>query len=122
MRNSSYSTRNVAHAERQREEHAAGLMSDQFPGVSSIVVTMNYKGGRTSSLLRTVNFLPGSPAYFRIGCLGEECERGALDLTLVIHRMVRGRDRSATGELRCDNQDPAAHHANVNYGVTITYR
>ncbi|HEY6000843.1 MAG TPA: hypothetical protein VI078_16270 [bacterium] len=122
MRSNAYAVRREAHVERQREESAAGLMSDRFPGVSSIVVTMNYKGDRLSSLVRTVNFFAGSPAYFRISCLGEGCERGALDLTWVIHRMIRGRERSAKGELGCENRDPAVHHANVDYGVTITYR
>lgn len=117
-----YNARNEAREELKRERLAAGLMSDRFPGVSSIVVTMNYKGDRTSSLLRTVNFFPDSPAYFRISCLGEGCERGALDLTWVINRMVRGRDRSAKGELRCENQDPAVRHADVDYDVAITYR
>jgi len=121
MRNNAYAIRNEAQAERLRELRAAGLLSERFPGVESIVVTMNYKGDRSSTLLRTVNFLPGSPAYFRISCLGEGCERGALDLTWVINRMIRGRDRSAKGELRCENQDPAIRHPDVDYDVTITY-
>jgi hypothetical protein len=121
MRNSAYSMRNGAQAERLREERDAGRMSERFPGVSSIVVTLNYKGGRSSTLLRTVNFLPGSPAYFRISCLGEGCERGALDLTWVISRMIRERERSAKGGLTCENQDPAIPHAAVDYGVAITY-
>jgi hypothetical protein len=114
--------RREAYVERQREESAAGLMSDRFPDVSSIVVTMNYKGNRATSLLRTVNFVAGSPACFRISCLGEGCERGALDLTWVIQRMIRGHKRSAKGELGCENRDPAVQHADVDYGVTITYR
>lgn len=122
MRSSQYSIRNEAHAELLRKERAAGLMSERFPGVASIVVTMNYKGGRTLSLLRTVNFFPKSYAYFRISCLGEGCEQGALDLTWVINRMVRGRDRLAKGELMCENRDPAVRHADVDYGITITYR
>lgn len=121
MRTNAHAARNEAQAERLREERAAGLLSERFPGVSSIVVKMNYKGSRTSTLLRTVNFFPGSAAYFRISCLGEGCERGALDLTGVINRMIRGRDRSAKGELTCENRDPAIRHADVDYGVTITY-
>jgi hypothetical protein len=121
MGRNSYSARNEAHAERQREERAAGLVSDRYPGVASIVVSMNYKGDRPRSLVRTLSFLPGSPAYFRITCLGEGCERGGLDLTRVIDRMVKGRDRSAKGDLRCGNRDPAVRHADVDYEVTITY-
>ena len=121
MRNSAYSTRNAAQAERQRDERAAGCMSERFPVVSSIVVTLNYRGGRSSALLRTVNFLPGSPAYFRISCLGEGCEGGGLDLTWVIGSMIRRGERTSKGELQCMNRDPAILHADVDYDVAITY-
>jgi len=114
--------RNEAHAARVREERAAGLLSERFPGVASIVVTMNYKRGSLSPLRRTVNFLPHSPAYFKVSCLGEGCAKGSLDLTRVVKRMVKERDRSSKGELRCANRDPAINHAEVDYGVVITYR
>jgi hypothetical protein len=116
-----YNARNEAREERTRERAAAGLVSDRFPGVSSIVVTMNYRRERTSAVLRTLNFFPGSPAFFRISCLGEGCDRGGLDLTWVINRMVRGREKTAKGELTCDNKDPGVVHADVDYNVTITY-
>ena len=74
-----FNVKNEAREELKREVLSAGLMAERFPSVSSIVVKMNYKRGRTAALLRTVNFLPGSPAFFRISCLGEGCERGGLD-------------------------------------------
>lgn len=113
--------KNEAREELKRETLAAGLMAERFPAVSSIVVTMNYQRGRTSALLRTVNFLPASPAFFRISCLGEGCEGGGLDLTWVIGSMIRRGERASKGELRCLNQDPAILHADVAYQVAITY-
>jgi len=100
---------------------SAGLLAERFPTVSCIVVRMNYQRGRTSALQRTVNFLPDSPAFFRISCLGEGCEGGGLDLTWVIGSMIRRGEHSAKGELRCSNQDPAVLHAEVDYDVSITY-
>lgn len=114
-------TRNVAQEEHKREVLSAGLLSDRFPAVASIVVTMNYMRGRSSALLRTLNFLPASPAFFRISCLGDGCVRDGLDLTWVIGSMIRRGERSAKGELRCSNQDPAIVHADVAYDVAITY-
>ena len=113
--------KNEAREELKRELLSAGLMAERFPSVSTIVVKMNYKRGRTSALLRTVNFLPGSPAFFRISCLGEGCEHGGLDLTWVIGSMIRRGARSSKGELKCMNQDPAILHADVDYDVAITY-
>jgi hypothetical protein len=97
-------------------------MSGRFPQVSDVVVTMNYKHERASaSVLRTLHFNPSSPAFFKVSCLGEGCENGALDLGPLITRMVRGRQKTATGQLRCENNDPAVVHAQVDCSVTITY-
>lgn len=116
-----FNARNEAREELKRERLEAGLLADHFPDVASIVVNMNYKPARTSAVLRTVHFLPGSPAFFRISCLGEGCERGGLELRPVISRMIRGHERSSKGELKCENRDPAIAHADVDYNVTITY-
>jgi hypothetical protein len=121
MRSNAYNVRNEALEERKRQTLAAGLMSDRFPGGSSNGVTMNYSRGTHSAVLRTLNFYPGSPAFFRISCLSEGCDEGALDLTHSIHRMVRGRETSAKGELSCDNRDAAIVHPRVEYQVAITY-
>ena len=121
MRPNAYSTRNEAREERKRQVLAAGLVSDRLPEVSSIVVTMNYKRGNSPWVLRTLNFYPGSAAFFRISCLGEGCDDGGLDLTQVMHRMIKGHEKSAKGKLSCDNKDAAIVHPHVDYEVAITY-
>ena len=121
MRSKVYNLRNEAREERKRQVLEAGLVSDRFPGVQSIVVTMNYGRGSFPSLLRTVNFYPGSPAFFRISCLGDGCDDGGLDLTYVMQRMIRSHEKAAKGELSCDNKDAAIVHPNVDYQIAITY-
>jgi len=121
MRSNVYSTRNEAREKRNRQRLEAGLISDRFPSVARIVVTVNYRREKYSSVLRTLNFSPESPAFFRISCLGEGCEDGGLDLTRVIRGMIRRRERTASGELRCDNRDPEVVHAGADYKVAITY-
>jgi hypothetical protein len=121
MRANVYNMRNEAREEHKRQTLAAGLMSRRFPDVSSIVLTMNYGRGTHSAMLRTLNFFPGSYAFFRINCLSEGCDQGGLDLTHSIHRMIRGRETSAKGVLTCDNRDAAIVHPRVEYQVAITY-
>lgn len=121
MRQNVYNARNEAWEARKQQAAAAGLMSDRFPGVSSIVVTMNYGRGTHAAVLRTLNFYPGSQAFFRISCLSDGCDEGALDLTHSINRMIRGRETSAKGELSCNNRDAAIVHPKVEYQVAITY-
>jgi len=120
MRSNAYLARNEAWAERQRQMRDAGLVSERFPGVSSIVVTMNYNRGRNSALLRTLNFLPGSPAYFKISPLGDR-DDGAPDLTDFISRMIRAHKRSAKGEFSGGRDDEGTVNPNVDYEVAISY-
>lgn len=121
MRSNVYAARNEAREERKRETLAAGLVVDRFPGVQSIVVTMNYSRGSFSSVLRTLNFYPGSPAFFKVSCLGEGCDDGGLDLTNPIQRLIRSHERSAKGVLSCMNNDASIVHPVVDYEVAITY-
>ena len=121
MKTNGFNARNEAREERKRQIAAAGLVSGHFPGVESIVVTMNYSRGSFPAVLRTVNFYPGSNAFFRISCLGEGCDDGGLDLTYVMQRMIKSRERTAKGKLSCDNKNEAIAHPSVDYEVAITY-
>lgn len=121
MRRNVYNRKNEAKEERVRQELDAGLMSDRFPEVSNIVVKMKYVKEGATSLLRTLNFNPGSYAFFRISCLGEGCVDGGLDLTRVITTMIRNHKTSTKGELSCENKDPSAVHADIAYEVSMKY-
>lgn len=121
MKANGFNTKNEAREERKRQIAAAGLVSGRFPDVASIVVTMNYCRGPFPAVLRTLNFYPGSQAFFKISCLGDGCDDGGLDLTNIMQRMVRTREKSAKGKLTCDNKDEAIVHPTVDYEVAITY-
>lgn len=121
MKSNVYSRRNEAFEERKRQMLAAGLVSDCFPGVASIVVTMDYSRGTYSTVHRTLNFYPGNHAFFKISSLGEECEEGGLDLTRFIQKMVKSREESAKGAFKCAHKDAEPVHPNVEYEVAITY-
>ncbi len=116
-----YSRRNLAKEERDRQKVDAGVISDRFPQVTSIIVKMTYRKNGEEALLRTVNYYPGSHAFFKMSCLGEGCTEGGLDLTRTITSMIRGRKKSSTGGLSCTGTDPEAVHADITYEVSITY-
>lgn len=121
MKPNVYSRRKEAWEERKRQMLDAGLMADRFPDVSSIIVTMDYSRGTFSAVHRTMNFYPGSPAFFKISSLGEGSDEGGLDLTRFIHKMIGSHQKLAKGAFNGDRKDPAIVHPNVDYEVAITY-
>ena len=121
MRSSVYSKRKEAWDERQRETQAAGLVAERFPGVASIVVTMEYSRGGFSAVRRTLNYFPGNHAFFKVSALGDECDEGGFDLTAFIHRMIGNRAKTAKGKFSCDHNKPVVVHPVVEYEVAITY-
>lgn len=121
MKPNVYSRRNELWEERKRQMTAAGLMSDLFPDVSSIVVKVNYSRGSFSAVQRTLNFYPGNPAFFKISPLGDGGDSDGLDLTHFIHRMIGSRKKSAKGEFNGGPKDAAIVYSSVGYEVAITY-
>lgn len=121
MKPNVYSKRKEAWEARQRQMLDAGLISDRFPDVASIVVTMDYSRGSVSAVHRTMNFYPGSQAFFKISSLGDEGDEGGLDLTRFIQKMIRSRESSAKGGFNRDSSDPALIHPVIDYEVAITY-
>lgn len=115
-----------AKAELNRQNKlAAGLVSERFPKVSSIVVNMTYyqKGINPVLMVRTVNVLPTNYAYFNMECMIRDCIGGGFDLTPIITRMVKGLKKVAKGKLVCKskNESLAPDHASITYEITVKY-
>lgn len=104
----------------------AGLVSERFPGVSTIVFHLTYYHRRTGPVLmkRTLNFFSNTHALFRMDCLQEGCSGGGFDLTGVVKKMVKDRTSSGKGQLRCNGKGTMnGHgHASIAYEVNIVYR
>lgn len=107
--------------ERLQQKLDAGSVSNSFPEVTNIIISMMYKQRGTKALLRTVNFSPDSYAFFRVDCLSRDCADGGFDLSQVINTMVRNRRETGTGELGCEANDPAYTHSDISYDVAIKY-
>lgn len=122
MKPNANSRKNAARIERLQQKVEAGLVAAHFPEVADIAISMIYNQiGLNKSLLRTVNFFPGSYAFFRIDCVNGDCVDGGFDLTKVITATIGKRGQTAKGKLSCEGNGPAAGHSTITYEVDIHY-
>jgi hypothetical protein len=112
---------NAARTERLQRKTDAGFMAAQYPQVSTIVISMQYKQGGIKSVPRIVNFFPGSYASFRVDCLSRGCVDGGFDLTTLITSMIGERKKAAKGDLCCAGTVPSSNHSTIAYEVAIEY-
>ncbi len=109
----------------EQKKLAAGLVSDRFPRVSSIVVKMTYhqKSSNQVLMVRTVNFSPTSYAYFNLNCLTKKCIHGGFEFTSVITNLIKNRKKSEKGKMVCSgkNDSLASDHARISYEISIIY-
>ena len=104
---------------------AAGLVSDRFPGVSSIVLHMTYFQKTSDPVLmkRTLNFFPTHYACFHIECMREECTNGGFDLAPVVASLVKNQKKATVGKLVCNGKSDSLRlgHASIAYEISIQY-
>jgi len=104
---------------------AAGLVSERFPDVSSIVLQMTYYQKTADPILmkRTVSFYPTNYACFRMDCMREECTNGGFDLAPVVANLVKTRKKVVSGKIVCNGKSDSLRtgHASIAYEVNIQY-
>ena len=108
--------------ERRQQKLDAGLMSARYPNVASIIIEMDYykRGYSPLFMKRTVNFFPGSAAYFLMDCMGDSCTDGGFDFESIIYTMIRGHLKSGKGELSCSGNNSPGHRR-IDYKIAIQY-
>ncbi|MDA8433455.1 MAG: hypothetical protein M0Z60_10915 [Nitrospiraceae bacterium] len=120
-----YRERCDAKLERMQERQDAGLISQRFPEVSSIVVDMEHNRAGVSAihLMRTLNFSSCSHAYFRVECLNKDCGdcTDGFHLDQVVAGMIRTHTALKEGELKCEGNGVTSRSVNISYKVTIRY-
>lgn len=103
----------------------AGLVSERYPEVSSIVFSMTYYHRALDSAVmkRTVNFIPSDYACFRMDCTRDECTNGGFDLAPVVAALVKKRKKSIKGKVVCrgTGETLRAGHASSVYEISIQY-
>lgn len=111
----------AAIAERKQQRIDASLVSEIFPRVTKISISMRYnKTGVLEPLSRTVNFFPGSLALFKVNCLCSECAEGGFEFTKIISSMIGTRKTSSKGKISCESCS-TPECLNVAYTVTIKH-
>ena len=107
--------------ERKQQKFDAGLLSARYPEVSSVVISMNYyqRNAGPAFMQRTVNFSPGSSAYFLMECMRHDCIDGGFNLDSVIKAMTDSRLESGNGELTCTGKPSG--HTRIDYNISINY-
>jgi len=104
---------------------AAGLVSERFPSVMSIVLNMTYYQKTSDPVLmkRTVNFVPTNYASFQMECMREECTNGGFDLTPAVTSLIRSRKTSGSGKIVCNGKSDSLRngHASIAYEITVQY-
>ena len=111
----------AAKAEEMRQRTEAGLLSDHFPKIAKITISMRYsQTGVLEPLSRVINFYPASSAIFKLNCLCSECVEGRFDFTKIIGAMVRTRKTLSKGEISCESCS-APECSDVAYSVKIKY-
>ena len=103
----------------------AGLVSEHFPKVSSIIINMTYYQKVANPVLmeRTINILPASYAYFNMECMIKDCVNGGFDLTPAISDLIKNRKKSGKGKLVCKGKTTpdSPEHASISYEISIQY-
>ncbi len=128
----------MANSNQQRNDHtaraklkkemneAAGLVSDRFPSVAGMVITMTYyqKSVKSPLMIRTVNIFPTSYANFRMACMTKDCNDGGFELSAIVEEMVKTQTKMSKGSLLCSgNADTLPNgHARIEYKTVIKYR
>ena len=112
--------------EKRLNNVAAGLVSERFPAVSAIVIHMTYYRKAVIPLLmvRTVNMIPTTYAYFKMDCMVKGCSNGGFDLTPVVTNMVKTGKKACKGSLKCHGNIDAipSSHASIDYEAVIEYQ
>ena len=111
---------------KKQNRFAAGLISERFPEVSSIVIHMTYyqNGSNPVLMVRTVNVFPSSYAYFKMDCMIKGCDGGGFDLNSVVAHMVKTHKKVKKGAITCNGNidKQASDHASIEYETVITYK
>ena len=111
----------AAKAEKKQQRIDAGLLSELFPKVIDISISMVYsKTGVLEPLSRTVNFFPSSYAVFNVSCLCSECLEGGLDFSKIISSMVKARKTMSKGKISCKSCS-VPECSDVSYTVVVKY-
>ncbi len=103
----------------------AGLMSERFPNVEGIIIKMTYYHNSENPVLmqRTINVFSTSYAYFHMDCMIRGCTGGGFDLSSIIAKQIKKKEKTSKGKMPCKNKDAELEpdHAHISYDINVQY-
>ena len=111
---------------RQRAQiEASPLMAKRFPRLKSLRVTLEYfdaTGTTKNGELKCKLNVEAARSALWFACPGVECICGDFDLSGTLAKAVAGRQKVATGELRCPGTRKRGDREPVACGTMLRYR
>jgi hypothetical protein len=116
----------VAYRLKQRELiEASPLMAKKFPRLKGVRVTLEYFNAagtvRNGGMKCTLNVAHAKSVLW-FACPGAECTGGDFDLSEALAQAVAGRQKSATGQLRCQGTRKRGDSEVVACGTLLHYK
>jgi hypothetical protein len=111
---------------RQRERiEASPLMAEKFPRLKALRVTLEFfdaAGTSKQGGMKCKMHVEQARSVLWFACPGVECTCGDFDLSEGLAKAVAGREKVATGELRCQGARRRGNGELVACGTVLRYR
>jgi hypothetical protein len=102
----------------------ATSLREQFPKVEEVLVTLSFvdaaKIGTYSA--RTYSFYPSAKAFFAVQCPRTLCLDGGFRLEEVVHKLLKGHKKNATGVLECGGSMQPPDSPIIPCGLHMQYQ
>jgi len=125
-RNRKNSPQALRFAERRRREDEAPRLSDQVPDLVSLEFQIEDRSGQTTAAaprhIRRI-VIDRAPALFLVPCSDPRCSDGEHDVTTIVMRALRAREKSFEGNDECTGNVGLGACARVmHFEATADYR
>jgi hypothetical protein len=111
---------------RQRERiEASPLMAEKFPRLKALRVTLEFfdaAGTSKAGGMKCKMYVEQARSVLWFACPGVECTWGDFDLSEALAEAVAGREKVATGELRCQGTRRRGNGKLVACGTALRYK
>ena len=111
---------------RQRERiEASPLMAVRFPALKALRVVLEFFDAAGTSMQRGMKckmYVEQARSVLWFACPGVECTWGDFDLSEGLAKAVAGREKVATGELRCQGARRRGNGELVACGTVLRYK
>ena len=109
----------------QERIEASPLMAVRFPALKALRVVLEFfdaAGARKQGGMKCQMYVEQARSVLSFGCPDGECVWGDFDLSQALAQAVAGREKVATGELRCQGARRRGNGELVACGTVLRYK